>query len=217
MEDLGVASYCLGLEISQDLAAQTIRISQKKYFQGVLKRFGMADCRAVSTPFPVGMKLSKDISPKTEEERGLMAGKDYLGLLDYVMYGMLGTCPDLAFALGVGNRFSSNPGIEHWNALVHLLRYIKDTGDIGITYRGPSRLSTSLSKTLLCYTDVNWAGDRDKLRSTSGILPCDPCWRSCVMDEPPSERHCSIYDGSRVCCWQPLRESSCSCGISLAS
>lgn len=32
MKDLGVASYCLGLEISQDLEARTVRISQKKYF-----------------------------------------------------------------------------------------------------------------------------------------------------------------------------------------
>jgi hypothetical protein len=31
MKNLGVASYCLGLEIEQDLDAQTVRISQKKY------------------------------------------------------------------------------------------------------------------------------------------------------------------------------------------
>jgi hypothetical protein len=68
MKDLGVSSYCLGLEISQDLEAGTVHISQKKYFQGVLKRFGMANCRPVSTPFPVGMKLTKDMSPKTTEE-----------------------------------------------------------------------------------------------------------------------------------------------------
>lgn len=47
MKDLGIASYCLGLEIYQDLEAQTVRISQKKYFQGVLERFGMANCRPV--------------------------------------------------------------------------------------------------------------------------------------------------------------------------
>jgi hypothetical protein len=91
MKDLGVASYCLGLEITQDLDAQTVRISQKKYFQGVLERFGMADCRAVSTPLPVGTKLTKDMGPSTREERELMVGKDYLGGLGSVMYGMLGS------------------------------------------------------------------------------------------------------------------------------
>jgi hypothetical protein len=170
MKDLGVARYCLGLEISQDLKAQTVRISQKKYFQGVLERFGMADCKAVSTPFAVGTKLSKEMGPKNAEERRIMVGKDYLGLLGCLMYGMLGTRPDLAFAVGVASRFSSNPGIEHWNALMHLLRYIKGTLDLGITYRGPGRLGTPISQTLVCYTDADWAGDKDKMRSTSGTL-----------------------------------------------
>jgi hypothetical protein len=50
-----------------------------------------------------------------------MVGKDYLSVLGSAMYGMLGTRPDIAFAVGVGSRFSSNPGIEHWNAMMHLL------------------------------------------------------------------------------------------------
>jgi hypothetical protein len=110
------------------------------------------------------------MSPKTDEERELMVGKDYLGLLGSVMYGMLQTRPDLAFPVGVGSRFSSNPGIEHWNALMHLLRYIKGTLDLGITYRRSGRPSTPFAKTLLCYGDADWAGDKDKLRSTSGTL-----------------------------------------------
>jgi hypothetical protein len=171
MKDLSIASYCLGLEIKQDLDAGTIRISQRKYFEGILERFGMADCKPVSTPFPVGTKLTKDMSPKTAEERKVMAGNDYLGLLGCVMYGMLGTRSDLAFAVGVGSRFSSNPGIEHWNALMHLLRYIKGTLDLGITYRrGPGLSTASISQSLKCYTDADWAGDKDKLRSTSGTV-----------------------------------------------
>jgi hypothetical protein len=99
-----------------------------------------------------------------------MIDKDYLGVLGCIMYGMLGTRGDLAFAVGVGSRFSSNPGIEHWNALMHVLRYIKGTLDLGITYHGPGRLSTPITETLQCYSDADWAGDKDKLRSTSGTV-----------------------------------------------
>jgi hypothetical protein len=91
MKDLGITSYCLGLEISQDLNAGTVHISQKKYFQGVLEHFGMADCKAVSTPFPVCTKLTKEMSPKTAEEWQVMVGNDYLSVLGCVMYRMLGT------------------------------------------------------------------------------------------------------------------------------
>ncbi|KAJ6579844.1 hypothetical protein B0H10DRAFT_1926655 [Mycena sp. CBHHK59/15] len=31
----------------------------------------MSDCRPVSTPFPVGTKLTKEMSPKTDEQRKL--------------------------------------------------------------------------------------------------------------------------------------------------
>jgi hypothetical protein len=76
-------------------------------------------------------------------------------------------CPELVFAVGVGSRFSSNPGIEHWNTLMHLLRY---TLDLGITYCGPGRLATPITDTLFSFTDADWAGDKDKLRSTSGTV-----------------------------------------------
>lgn len=171
MKDLGVASYCLGLEIEQNLEAGTVRISQRKYFEGVLERFSMLDCKPVSTPFPVGIKSSKKMSPKTDEELTIMVGNNYMGLLGCMMYGMLGTRGDLAFTVSIGSRYSSNPGIDHWNALKHLLRYIKGTLDLGITYRhGPRRSTTPISHTLTCYTDADWAGDRDKMRSTSSTV-----------------------------------------------
>jgi uncharacterized protein involved in tolerance to divalent cations len=171
MKDVCVASYCLGLEIEQDLDVQTVYISQKKYFQGILEHFGMADCRAMSTPFPVGTRLTKEMLLKSTEERQLMVGNDYLGLLSSLMYGMLSTCPDLVFAVGVSTQFSSNPGIEHWNVLMHALRYIKGTLDLGITYRGPGpHLAIKIRATLLSYTDADWAGNKDKLHSTSGTL-----------------------------------------------
>jgi hypothetical protein len=186
MKDLGVASYCLGIEISQDLEAQTVRISQKKYFQGVLERFGMADCRAVSTPFPVGTKLTKEMSPKTAEERHLMIDKDYLGVLGCIMYGMLGTRGDLAFAVGVGSRFSSNPGIEHWNALMHVLRYIKGTLDLGITCHGPGRLSTPVLSSFLPEVLSHGLADYK-------VLPLNLRWRpSTSQPAILAENSCSL-------------------------
>lgn len=130
MKDMGIAKFCLGFEIDQDLVNHTVRISQRQYVQGVLEKFRMADCRGADTLFPVGTKLSKEMGPKTTEEQELMNGKDYLGALGSIMYAMLGTRPDLAFPIGVLSRYSSNPGITHWNAMMHVLRYMKCTSDL---------------------------------------------------------------------------------------
>jgi hypothetical protein len=54
---------------------------------------------------------------------------------------------------------------------MHVLRYIKGTLDLGITYRRGSGHSTApISQFLICYTDADWAGDKDKMRSTSGTV-----------------------------------------------
>ena len=52
MEDMGEASYALGIKIARDRAARTLTISQGAYILDVLTRFDMQDCRPVSTPMP---------------------------------------------------------------------------------------------------------------------------------------------------------------------
>src|ERR1700678_105415 len=55
-------------------------------------------------------------------------------VLGSVMWGQLATRPDLLFSVSLLARFQSNPGIKHWSALMHVLGYIKNTLNYGITY-----------------------------------------------------------------------------------
>lgn len=50
--------------------------------------------------------------------------QSYIGSLNYIV---LGTCPDLSFSVNFLARFSSNPDLSHWQALHHLIRYLKTT------------------------------------------------------------------------------------------
>ena len=50
------------------------------------------------------------------------------------MWGQLATQPDLSFSVSLLTRFQANPGVEHWNALMHIIGYIKNTLDYGLTY-----------------------------------------------------------------------------------
>lgn len=49
LKDFGPAKYCLGIEIEKKDGM--IRLSQRKYIQDILEKFGMVDCKSVSTPF----------------------------------------------------------------------------------------------------------------------------------------------------------------------
>jgi hypothetical protein len=50
IKDMGELEYILGIQVTRDRAARTIRINRTAYIREVLKRYGMADSAAVSTP-----------------------------------------------------------------------------------------------------------------------------------------------------------------------
>ena len=52
------------------------------------------------------------------------------------MYAMLGTRPDIVFAVLVISRFSSNPTAAYMSTVKRVLRYLKDTLSIWLVFRG---------------------------------------------------------------------------------
>ena len=80
-----------------------------------------------------------------------------------LMYLMVGTRPDIAFALRTLRRFTSRPQSHHQAALQRLLRYVKATQSYRITYR---------SGQLIGYTDADFGGSvvTDGAYSTSGYV-----------------------------------------------
>lgn len=162
MKDLGEAHYCLGIEVMRDKAKACVTLSQRRYIDTILKRFQMEDCKAVSTPMDPGVKLSKDMSPQTDEEIQEMANIPYQKAIGSIMYLMTGTRPDLAYSVGVVSQFMANPGIQHWKALKRIFRYIQSTKDLCLTYQKTDK------DYLYGYSDADYAGCIDTSRSTSG-------------------------------------------------
>ena len=58
MKDLGMMHYFLGLEVWQYL--DEIFLNQGKYTLEILKRFGMIDCKAMTTLMTTNLKLLND-------------------------------------------------------------------------------------------------------------------------------------------------------------
>jgi hypothetical protein len=79
------------------------------------------------------------------------------------MYLMLGTRPDIAFAVSCLSRFMTNPTQQHCTAIKHLFRYLQGTRDLVLVYKGDLKL-------LIGYTDADWGGDVAIRHSTSGYI-----------------------------------------------
>ena len=60
MKDLDIMHYFLGMEVWQN--ADGISLGQGKYVVEILKRFGMMDCKAMTTPMASNLKLLSDVS-----------------------------------------------------------------------------------------------------------------------------------------------------------
>ena len=60
MKDLGTMHYFLGMEVWHN--ADGISLGQGKYMVEILKRFGIMDCKAMTTPMASNLKLLSDAS-----------------------------------------------------------------------------------------------------------------------------------------------------------
>ncbi|RVW45770.1 Retrovirus-related Pol polyprotein from transposon RE1 [Vitis vinifera] len=72
---------------------------------------------------------------------------------------------DLAYALSVVSQYMHNPGEQHINAVMRILRYLKNAPGKGILFA-----KNVNHQSIEVYTDADWVGAVDDRRSTSGYF-----------------------------------------------
>ncbi|KAF2296401.1 hypothetical protein GH714_037754 [Hevea brasiliensis] len=157
MKDLGTVKKLLGMEITRDRSVGKLFLSQQAYFEKVLN---MNNAKPVTVPFVAHFKLSADMSPKTDEEMEHMSSVPYSSAFGSIMYAMVCTRRDISHAVSVVSRYMACPGKEHWQAVKWILRYLKGTTDIGLTFD-----RAKMSDSVVSYVDSDFTGDLDKRRS----------------------------------------------------
>ena len=138
MKDLGAAKQILGMKIIRDKTNGTLKHSQSEYVKKILSKFNMNEAKLVSTPLGCHFKLSKEQSPKTKEEMDHMCKVPYASAIGSLMYVMVCTRPDIAYAMGVVSKFMSRPGKQHWVAIKWILRYLMRSSDTCLCFTGTS-------------------------------------------------------------------------------
>ncbi|CAH9052299.1 unnamed protein product [Cuscuta europaea] len=177
MKDLGDAKRILGINIIRDRSKHTLVLNQISYVEKVLSKFNMSSAAPVHVPLASHFVLSKNQSPKTDSEIELMKSVPYSNAIGSVMYLMVSSRPDIAYAVSCLSRFMSNPGMPHWNALKWLLRYLKFSANHGLIF---TKCTEGVK--LSGYVDYNYANDKDNRKSTTSYVftLCGSCisWKS---------------------------------------
>ena len=100
MKDLGMMHYFLGMEVWQTIDG--IFLGQGKYEVEFLKRFGMMNCKALTTPMTSNLKLLSDGSSETVD------ATMYRQMIGSFMY-LTNTRPYISFTVNTLSQFLIDP------------------------------------------------------------------------------------------------------------
>ena len=88
----------------------------------------------VSSPLASNFKLTSRHNPSTDKEKEDMRRVPYASAVGSLMYVMVCTRPDIAYAVGVVNRFLSNIGRQHWETVKWIMKYLRGTSNLKLIF-----------------------------------------------------------------------------------
>ena len=106
MRDMGEAFYVIGIKIHRDRSHGILGLSQETYINKVLEKFRMKVCSPNVAPIMKGDKLSLNQCSKNDLEKESMKNIPYASAVGSLMYAQVCTRPDIAYAVGVLERYS---------------------------------------------------------------------------------------------------------------
>ncbi|GJW74440.1 retrotransposon protein, putative, ty1-copia subclass [Tanacetum coccineum] len=134
MKELGEAKKILGMEIVRDRSRKIMRVSQSGYVSRILNNFRIDNGKSVKMPLGEHFKLSLKDCPVRDCDVEGMSKVPYANAVGRLMYLMVCTRPDKAYAVSVVSRYLANPGKNHWEAVKWILKYLRGTANVGLVY-----------------------------------------------------------------------------------
>ena len=160
MTDMGEVNRILGMEVKRDYDQGTLAITQTDYVENLLERFEMQNANVAHTP-----GYGQELSSEQPEDKllGAQGIKLYQSITGSLLYLAQCTRYDLCYAVNQLTRAYNRPAEVHMTAAKHVMRYLRGTPDLPITYRkGQLRL--------VSYTDASFGANPDNRKSTTGYL-----------------------------------------------
>ena len=116
---------------------------------------------------------------------------------------MIGTHPDIAFAVTNLSQFCTNPSEDHYKAALHICRYLVGAQDYKLVY------SKTGDKGFVAYLDFDWAANKIRHQSVTGnffkLARGIICWQSYAQKSiallSTEAEYMAISDCSRQAVW----------------
>ena len=200
----------IGIQISQNLEARTVKLHLSAYLESIIARHNMQDCNTVGTPMIPGEVISRSttVPPKPIDE--------YSQIVGALAYASTACRIDLSAPVAMLARHMSNPTEQCLVAAKRLLRWVKGNISLGLTFGptdyahprtpddAPAAGPTSDTLTLVAYCDADFAtSDPEKRRSVTGYIiklgSAAVCWLSKLQPLTASSTSAAEYIALHQC------------------
>ena len=171
--------YFLGIRAQRERTtgeyAAWLCLDQRKYVNEITEKAAetLGPLKAHKKPLP-----SKKLEPSPEDQvADPETVRQYQSHIGQLMYVMMGTRPDIAYAIGKLARYSKNPSPEHIAAVRRVFGYLHGSAASGLGFQNSKN-----KKPLTAYLDSDWAREEATTKSTSSycFMMADACisWSS---------------------------------------
>ncbi|GJQ93013.1 uncharacterized mitochondrial protein-like protein [Tanacetum coccineum] len=170
MSSMGELTFFLGLQVTQK--DDGIFISQDKYVDEILKKFGFSIVKTASAPMETSRPLMKDENAKDVD---VHLYRSMIGSLMYITSLRL----DIMFDVCACARFQVTPKVSHLHVVKRIYRYLKGQPKLGLWYPKDSPF------VLEAYTDSDYAGaslDRKSIIGAEYVAVSNCCGQLSFME-----------------------------------
>ena len=150
---IGKLNYFLGLQIHQSDSG--IFISQSKYAENLVKKFGLESASSVRTTMSPNVKLIVDLLGKSVDP------SLYRSMKSSLLY-LTASRLDIAIMWECVLNIKLIPKESHITIVKRIIKYVKTTSNFGVWY------NKDTNNVLAGYSDADWAENANDQKSTSG-------------------------------------------------
>ena len=150
--------------LSSSSDGKSIKIVQTALIDKIIERFN------IQTTAPTPALSGRQLRPKEESEQG--EEWPYRQAVGSVMWVATMSRPDIANAVREVTRHAHDPSRKHWDAVKRILKFLKHTRTLGLTFEKGKGLD------LVAYSDSDYARDEQDRRAVSGAAIM--CSGACV-------------------------------------
>ena len=208
-EDHGPLTFFLNMHFERDWKSHTVSIHQEPKIAKVIndQRYTKVDrltiTKSCKIPASSDIILSKFMCPTNPVEKERTSKLPYKSILGQLLYISITARPDIATAVSACGRYAQNPGQEHWDALIQIVRYLQGTRKLRLRLGGARLIE------LNACSDSDWAGNVDDRNSRTGytismgnsLITWSSKLQQSIAQSSTEAEYVALADCSRTLIW----------------